>query len=122
MQCCFSSACFQPILGNFNFLEHSESLQACKRTDLNFYILTGQDIVLSIGKRYAVVVRGSNPGGDILCTQPKRPEDQLSRCKIFIGFFLVLKRSKRVVDHPSYFNAEDKERIELFLYYLRVIS
>jgi galactose-1-phosphate uridylyltransferase len=79
-------------------------------------------MVLNIGKRYGVAVRGSNPESHVFCTHPKRPEDTLSHFKIRIGFFPELKRSKRVFDHPSPFNAEDKERIVLFLYSLRVLS
>jgi hypothetical protein len=39
-----------------------------------------------------------------------------------IGLFSLLKLSKPVFEHPSTFKAEDKERIELFLYTLRVLS
>ena len=43
-------------------------------------------------------------------------------CKIGIGLLTGLKRSSRVVDHTSPFNAEDKERVELCLHSLSVLS
>ena len=43
-------------------------------------------------------------------------------CKIGIGLFPGLKRSSRVVDHLSRFNAKDKERVELYVYLPTVLS
>jgi len=86
LRCCFPATRFLPILGNLNFLEPSGPLQAYNRTELHFYIFMGRDIVLSIGKRYGLAVRGTDPAGDIFCTHPKRPEEPLSPCKIGIGF------------------------------------
>jgi hypothetical protein len=64
-------------------------------------------------------VRGSNPGGGghIFRTRPDRPWGLTQRSVQWVpGLSPGLKRPGRVVDHPPRYNAEVKERVELYVY------
>ena len=83
----------------------------------------GWDTVVGIATHYGL----DGPGFDtwrehILHSSKPVLESNQPPCKIVIGLFPRLKRSSRVVHHPSPFNTQDKERVELYLYLPSVLS